>query len=94
MAPFYKHLADVLPVFCQNFDSKLHKDMTEENTKKLGELQEKIKDAEDNLGETEISDALVAKFHYLATILDKVTSRRSGCGSRWAVPRLTQRVGH
>lgn len=45
--------------------------MKEKNAAKLKELDEKVKDAEENLGETEVRDALLAKADYLAQIGDK-----------------------
>ena len=42
------------------------------NTEELKRLEEKLEDAQKNLGETEISDALRAKALYLARIGDKV----------------------
>jgi 26S proteasome regulatory subunit N7 len=45
--------------------------MKEKNAEKLKELEAKHKDAEDNLGETEVRDALLAKADYLAKIGDK-----------------------
>lgn len=49
---------------------KLQK-MKDENKTKLVELDEKIKDAETNLGETEIRDAMLAKAEYLCRIGEK-----------------------
>ena len=43
------------------------------NTEKLAELDAKLDDAEKNLGETEMSDALRAKATYLARIGEKVS---------------------
>ncbi|EGF80192.1 hypothetical protein BATDEDRAFT_35114 [Batrachochytrium dendrobatidis JAM81] len=68
MAPFYKHVVE---------DLKLKKDTTlltllkSNNTEELKKLDDKIKDAEENLGETELSDSLSAKAHYLSKIGDK-----------------------
>ena len=38
------------------------------NEARLGELEDKIKDAKDNLGETDVRDAMVAKAEYLVEI--------------------------
>ena len=46
--------------------------MKEENKKKLKELEDKIKDAEENLGEIEIRDAHLDKAEFYVTIGDKV----------------------
>ena len=45
--------------------------MQEKNAARLKELDDKTKDAEENLGETEVRDALVAKADYYAAIGDK-----------------------
>jgi hypothetical protein len=42
------------------------------NEKYLKESEEKLKDSKDNLGETEVSDALRDKASYLAKIGEKV----------------------
>jgi len=48
--------------------------MKQENDRKLKELDEKIEDAEKNLGENEIREGLLAKAEYLAEIGDKERS--------------------
>ena len=53
-------------------DESLVEKMRAANETKMVELDEKIKDAEENLGETEVRDALVAKAEYLCNIGDKV----------------------
>jgi 26S proteasome regulatory subunit N7 len=45
--------------------------MKQKNAAKLEELEAKIQDAQENLGETEVRDALHAKADYLALIGDK-----------------------
>lgn len=52
-------------------DSALLKQMTASNEKHLEGLEEKIKDAEDNLGESEVREALLAKADFLAKIGNK-----------------------
>lgn len=42
--------------------------MQSANQTKMQELEGKIKDAEDNLGDTEVKDALTAKADYLCRI--------------------------
>lgn len=42
--------------------------MQSANQAKLQELEEKIKDAEENLGDTEVKEALTAKADYLCRI--------------------------
>lgn len=50
----------------------LYKQLKNKNDEELKKLQDKIEDAETNLGETELSDALRAKASYLAKIGEKV----------------------
>ncbi|KND05068.1 proteasome regulatory particle lid subunit RPN7 [Spizellomyces punctatus DAOM BR117] len=68
MAPYYK-------LFCEEFgfpiDNGLLSQMQTANEEELKRLDEKLEDAEKNLGETDISDALIAKAQYLAKIGDK-----------------------
>jgi hypothetical protein len=52
----------------------LYKQLKSKNEEELKKLQDKIEDAETNLGETELSDALRAKASYLAKIGEKVCS--------------------
>ncbi|KAJ3393842.1 26S proteasome non-ATPase regulatory subunit 6 [Lobulomyces angularis] len=47
------------------------KSLQEKNDEALAKLEERLVDAETNLGETDISDALIAKAEYLAKIGDK-----------------------
>lgn len=56
---------------------ELQKTLSSKNEEELKKLQDKIEDAETNLGETELSDALRAKASYLARIGEKV-----GLGTR------------
>jgi 26S proteasome regulatory subunit N7 len=51
-----------------DFDAALLKKMTEANEKHLEELEAKIKDAQENLGESETREALLAKADFLAKI--------------------------
>ena len=69
MAPLYEEVCAELkwPV-----DKKLLTNMKEKNEEKLKYLNDAIKDAEENLGETEIRDALFARAEYLCGIGDKV----------------------
>lgn len=50
----------------------LYKQLKSKNDDELKKLDDKIQDAESNLGETELSDALRAKASYLAKIGEKV----------------------
>lgn len=74
MAPFYEEVCAELK---WAVDSDLLSKMKEANQKKLKELDEKQKDAEENLGETEIRDALYARAEYLTRIGDKVIPKHT-----------------
>jgi len=69
MAPFYEELCTDLkwPV-----DNSLLAKMQSNNEETFKKLDETLKDAEENLGETEIRDALYAKAEHLCKIGDKV----------------------
>ena len=58
MGPFYKQCVRDLK---WDEDAKLKKDLAEENKKELQNLEDKIKDAEESLGESEIREALLNK---------------------------------
>lgn len=68
MAPFYEEVCAELK---WSVDKAFLSKMKEANQKKFKELDEKQKDAEENLGETEIRDALYARAEYLTKIGDK-----------------------
>ena len=79
MAPFYEELCAELkwPI-----DNSLLTKMQSNNEETFKKLEETLKDAEENLGETEIRDALYAKAEYLCKIGDKVQYRiYFGCSS-------------
>ena len=65
LAPLYEHL-------CQEIgwspDAAQLQRMQSANQEKLQELDGKIKDAEENLGDTEVKEALTAKADYLCRI--------------------------
>lgn len=69
MAPFYE-------LICEEqkwpIDASLLKKMQAENEEALKKLDDRLKDAEENLGETEISDTLLARAEHFARIGDKV----------------------
>ena len=69
MAPLYEELCTELkwPV-----DKPLLAKMQANNEEKFKKLDETLKDAEENLGETEIRDGLYAKAEYFCQIGDKV----------------------
>jgi hypothetical protein len=68
LAPLYEHLCKELE---WQIDAAQLEGMKARNTEKLKELDEKIKDAEENLGETEVRDAVQAKADYYAQIGDR-----------------------
>ncbi|CAG8458825.1 13595_t:CDS:2 [Ambispora leptoticha] len=68
MAPFYQIVTDELKI---PLDKQLLAKYQEANKEELQKLDERLEDAEQNLGETEISDALLAKAHFYAKIGDK-----------------------
>jgi 26S proteasome regulatory subunit N7 len=71
MAPFYE-------LICEehgwSLDNSLLNQMKKENEEALKKIDERLKDAEENLGETEISDTLLARAEHFAKIGDKVKS--------------------
>ena len=69
MAPLYQELCTELK---WSVDNTLLAKMQANNEEKFKKLDETLKDAEENLGETEIRDALYAKAEYLCQIGEKV----------------------
>lgn len=69
LTPLYEWVCNELKI---DMDESLVVKMRAENVGKMTQLEEKVKDAEENLGETEVRDALVAKAEYLCNIGDKV----------------------
>lgn len=71
----FEDLAPMYEYFCEEFgwdvDDLRLTAMKEKNEKQAKELDEKIKDAEDNLGETDVRDACLAKADYYASIGDR-----------------------
>ncbi|KAI8906782.1 26S proteasome subunit RPN7-domain-containing protein [Gorgonomyces haynaldii] len=68
MAPFFEYLVQQGVV---QKDDALLKQLQQQNDEELKKLDEKLKDAQENLGETEVSDILMAKATYLAKIGSK-----------------------
>lgn len=68
MAPFYAYLKKE---FGWSTDETLMSEMKSVNEKRLEELDVKIKDAEENFGETEIREAMLEKAHYFSQVGDK-----------------------
>lgn len=73
MSPFYTLMSDELKI---PLDKDLLARMQQANQEELTKLDERIKDAEQNLGETEVNEGLLAKAEYLAKIGQKVNGRR------------------
>ncbi|DBA66487.1 hypothetical protein WJX79_005321 [Trebouxia sp. C0005] len=76
---FAEDLAPLYEFLCQevgwNPDASQLKRMQSANQTKLQELEAKIKDAEENLGDTEVKEALTAKADYLCRIGDRESAR-------------------
>jgi len=68
MTHYYKHAAEVL-----NFpvDEKLAAQMAAKNEAELKGIEEKLSDAQENLGDTEVCDFLLEKADFLSRIGDK-----------------------
>src|SRR4051794_13535497 len=65
MAPFYQLVTEELKI---PLDKTLITKYQENNNVELKKLDERLEDAEKNLGETEISDALLAKAEFFSKI--------------------------
>ncbi|CAG8552299.1 5796_t:CDS:2, partial [Paraglomus occultum] len=99
MAPFYQLLTDELKL---PLDKALLAQYQQANNEELQKLDEKIEDAEQNLGETEICDAMLAKANFFANIGDKdkalaayrvALEKTAGLGSRIDIIFCFVRVG-
>lgn len=71
MAPYYESLCKDLK---WTVDTDLLSKMKKANEDELKRLDEVLEDAEKNLGESEIRDAMMAKAEYLIRIGDKVST--------------------
>jgi len=67
MAPYYKHVSNALG---WKVDNKYLASLEAKNEVTLKEMDEKIADAAENLGESELREALLAKSEYLTDIGD------------------------
>lgn len=68
LAPLYLLLKDAIPDWSQStYDTLKQKNDAEE-----AEMDAKLKEAQEMNGESEVSEVLIAKFMFLAKILDKV----------------------
>lgn len=79
MAPYYEGLCKDLK---WQLDGDLLNKMKKANEEELKRLDEVLEDAEKNLGESEIRDAMMAKAEYLIRIGDKVTPPQSAHKTR------------
>ena len=68
LAPLYLLLKDDLPDWSQS----IYDTLKEKNVEEEAGLDAKLKEAEEMNGESEVSEALISKFMFLARILDKV----------------------
>lgn len=68
MSPFYITLCEQLK---WNLDKKLLKEMQDANENRLKELQEILKDAEENLGDNEVREACLARAQFFSEIGNK-----------------------
>jgi hypothetical protein len=69
MLPFYQNLVEQ---FKWDVDQGLVDKLKASNDETLKTLDDKVKDAEENLGESEIRDALLARAEFFCRIGDKV----------------------
>lgn len=88
MAPYYEGLCKDLK---WQLDGDLLNKMKKANEEELKRLDDVLEDAEKNLGESEIRDAMMAKAEYLIRIGDKVTppqdrTSMSRLSLAWACP--------
>lgn len=99
MAPLYEILAKDLK---WTVDAALLNRMKEENQKTLKTMDEAIEDARENLGESELREALLKKAEYLATIGDKsaaieavrkTAEKTVGLGNKMDLVFLNIRIG-
>ena len=70
MAPFY---IEVCKDLGWSSDQSLVDSMKAENAKTLASIEESIKDAEENLGETEVRDLMIKKAEHYSRIGDRVS---------------------
>lgn len=83
MAPYYEGLCKDLK---WQLDSDLLSKMKKANEEELKRLDDVLEDAEKNLGESEIRDAMMAKAEYLIRIGDKVTPPQSAHNTSVSCP--------
>ncbi|KAG8127957.1 putative 26S proteasome non-ATPase regulatory subunit 6-like protein [Naja naja] len=90
MAPYYESLCKSLdwPV-----DTDLLNKMKKANEDELKRLEDELEDAEKNLGESEIRDAMMAKAEYLCRIGDKTYDKTVALGHRLDIVFYLLRIG-
>lgn len=71
MAPYYEQVCKDLG---WTVDQTLLANMKAENAKTLEELDKKIKDAEENLGDTDVRDLMINRAEHFSRIGHKVNS--------------------
>lgn len=69
MAPYYIYFAHQIGI---KVDQSLLESIQSKNVSALKSFEDRLEDAKLNLGETEVSQVLIAKAHYLAQIGEKV----------------------
>eukprot|EP00475_Leptophrys_vorax_P015880 TRINITY_DN2225_c0_g1_i1.p2 TRINITY_DN2225_c0_g1~~TRINITY_DN2225_c0_g1_i1.p2 ORF type:complete len:418 (-),score=147.91 TRINITY_DN2225_c0_g1_i1:1577-2791(-) len=73
MAPYYKALSERFSAFIK-LEEALYNELVKSNTEELEKLEHAIKDAVENLGETEVRDAHYAKAKFYDRIGDTETA--------------------
>jgi hypothetical protein len=75
--PFQQDMAPLYISLCEQFgwemDGHLVKVMQTANEERLKELQEVLRDAEENFGDNEVREACLARAHFYSEIGSKVT---------------------
>lgn len=71
MAPYYRHLCELLGWM---EDADVYNKMKAENDKAIVVFEEKEKDAKENLGDSEVREAMLARADYLAEIGEKAVA--------------------
>ena len=69
MLPYYEHVCAVLSL---QKDEAIINDLKKQSEEKMATFAEKLKDAQENQGETEVADALHAQAAFLAQMGHKV----------------------
>ncbi|OWK02775.1 PSMD6 [Cervus elaphus hippelaphus] len=90
MAPYYEALCKSLE---WQMDVDLLNKMKKANEDELKRLDEELEDAEKNLGESEIRDAMMAKAEYLCRIGDKTYDKTVALGHRLDIVFYLLRIG-